>query len=257
MSNFCPAMAVPTTVKMPEPMTAPMPSAVSDHGPSVFFSRCSGLLGFGDQLVNGLAREELVRQGNAPGSGGIGSLNSNRNSGRGQVGGRIHHRDTEAQRFGNDAREAPGLVRVRNTLNKRRDMPAVPYRPQRLKPVALRQLRPLKSLCALSCDLRALCCVKQLPCPPCLCGECLTFPAPESPGSGRRSCGTGECGRPCRRCRGSCRGYTISSNCLPASIRLLTIWMVFCMCTLSSLVPCTSSSLPCRSPAKFTGELSL
>src|SRR5271157_1396478 len=42
VSNFCPAMAVPITVKMPEPMTAPMPRAVSDHGPSVFFSRCSG-----------------------------------------------------------------------------------------------------------------------------------------------------------------------------------------------------------------------
>jgi hypothetical protein len=42
VSNFCPAMAVPTTVKMPEPMTAPIPSAVRDHGPSVFFSRCSG-----------------------------------------------------------------------------------------------------------------------------------------------------------------------------------------------------------------------
>jgi hypothetical protein len=35
-------MAVPMTVKMPEPMTAPMPSAVSDHGPRVFLSRCSG-----------------------------------------------------------------------------------------------------------------------------------------------------------------------------------------------------------------------
>jgi len=42
VSNFCPAIAVPTTVKIPEPITAPMPSAVSDHGPSVFFSRCSG-----------------------------------------------------------------------------------------------------------------------------------------------------------------------------------------------------------------------
>jgi len=42
VSNFCPAMAVPMTVKIPEPMTAPMPSAVSDHGPRVFFSRCSG-----------------------------------------------------------------------------------------------------------------------------------------------------------------------------------------------------------------------
>jgi hypothetical protein len=30
-------MAVPITVKMPEPMTAPMPSAVSDHGPRDFF----------------------------------------------------------------------------------------------------------------------------------------------------------------------------------------------------------------------------
>ena len=29
------------TVKMPEPMTAPMPSAVSDHGPRLFLSRCS------------------------------------------------------------------------------------------------------------------------------------------------------------------------------------------------------------------------
>jgi len=35
-------MAVPMTVKMPEPMTAPMPSAVRDHGPSDFFSAFSG-----------------------------------------------------------------------------------------------------------------------------------------------------------------------------------------------------------------------
>jgi hypothetical protein len=35
-------MAVPMTVKMPEPMTAPMPSAVSDQGPRVFFSACPG-----------------------------------------------------------------------------------------------------------------------------------------------------------------------------------------------------------------------
>src|ERR1039457_6537373 len=41
-SNFWPAIAVPMTVKMPEPMTAPMPSAVSDHGPRVFFRECSG-----------------------------------------------------------------------------------------------------------------------------------------------------------------------------------------------------------------------
>src|SRR5215472_11444263 len=41
-SNFCPAMAVPMTVKIPDPITAPMPSAVSDHGPNDFFSACSG-----------------------------------------------------------------------------------------------------------------------------------------------------------------------------------------------------------------------
>ena len=42
VSNFCPAMAVPMTVKIPEPMTAPMPSAVSEIGPNVFFNRRSG-----------------------------------------------------------------------------------------------------------------------------------------------------------------------------------------------------------------------
>src|SRR5271156_5998280 len=42
VSNFSPAMAVPMTVKIPEPITAPMPSAVSDQGPSVFLRQCSG-----------------------------------------------------------------------------------------------------------------------------------------------------------------------------------------------------------------------
>src|SRR5580698_9610941 len=42
VSNFCPAIAVPMTVKMPEPMTAPMPSAVSDQGPRDFLRAFSG-----------------------------------------------------------------------------------------------------------------------------------------------------------------------------------------------------------------------
>ena len=42
VSNFSPASAVPMTVKMPEPMTAPMPSDVSESGPSVLRSLCSG-----------------------------------------------------------------------------------------------------------------------------------------------------------------------------------------------------------------------
>ena len=37
-----PAMAVPMTVKIPDPMTAPMPSAVSETGPSVLRRACSG-----------------------------------------------------------------------------------------------------------------------------------------------------------------------------------------------------------------------
>jgi hypothetical protein len=42
VSNFSPEIAVPTTVKIPEPMTAPMPSDVSETGPSVFLSLVSG-----------------------------------------------------------------------------------------------------------------------------------------------------------------------------------------------------------------------
>jgi hypothetical protein len=42
VSNFSPEMAVPMTVKIPEPMTAPMPSAVSETGPSVLRRECSG-----------------------------------------------------------------------------------------------------------------------------------------------------------------------------------------------------------------------
>lgn len=42
VSNFSPEMAVPMTVKIPDPMTAPMPSAVSDHGPRLRLSARSG-----------------------------------------------------------------------------------------------------------------------------------------------------------------------------------------------------------------------
>ena len=40
--KYSPAAAVPVSTKMPEPMMAPMPSAVSDHGPRDFLRRCSG-----------------------------------------------------------------------------------------------------------------------------------------------------------------------------------------------------------------------
>src|SRR5271157_1292728 len=40
--KYSPAAAVPVSTKIPEPIMAPMPSAVSDQGPSVFFRRCPG-----------------------------------------------------------------------------------------------------------------------------------------------------------------------------------------------------------------------
>ena len=40
--KFSPAAAVPVRTKIPDPMMAPIPSAVIDHGPNVFFSRVSG-----------------------------------------------------------------------------------------------------------------------------------------------------------------------------------------------------------------------
>src|SRR5580700_4392026 len=40
--KYSPAAAVPVSIKMPEPMMAPMPSAVSDQGPRDLLSRCSG-----------------------------------------------------------------------------------------------------------------------------------------------------------------------------------------------------------------------
>src|SRR2546426_6113200 len=41
-SRTSPAAAVPVSTKTPVPMMAPTPSAVNDHGPSDFRSRCSG-----------------------------------------------------------------------------------------------------------------------------------------------------------------------------------------------------------------------
>jgi hypothetical protein len=41
MKNY-PEAELPVSTKIPDPMIAPIPSAVSDHGPSVFFNRCSG-----------------------------------------------------------------------------------------------------------------------------------------------------------------------------------------------------------------------
>ena len=42
VSKVWPAIAVPITVKIPEPITAPIPSAVNDKGPSVFFRLWAG-----------------------------------------------------------------------------------------------------------------------------------------------------------------------------------------------------------------------
>ena len=66
VSNFSPEIAVPTTVKMPEPMTAPMPSEVSETGPSVFFRRVFGVLRLSNELVDGFTAKNLRRQSPTP-----------------------------------------------------------------------------------------------------------------------------------------------------------------------------------------------
>ena len=58
-----PPMAVPMTVKIPEPMTAPMPRAVRETGPRDLFERILGALRVGDELVDGLGGEDLSGQG--------------------------------------------------------------------------------------------------------------------------------------------------------------------------------------------------
>ena len=84
VSNFCPAIAVPMTVKMPEPMTAPMPSAGQRPRTKGLLQPMFRLLRLGDQLVNGLAREELVRQVMLPGVLESVPQNSNRKQGEGK-----------------------------------------------------------------------------------------------------------------------------------------------------------------------------
>ena len=42
VSEGLPPMAVPMTVKIPEPMTMPTPRAVRERGPRDFLSACSG-----------------------------------------------------------------------------------------------------------------------------------------------------------------------------------------------------------------------
>ena len=85
VSNFWPAMAVPITVKMPDPMTAPMPRAVSDHGPRVFFSRCSGSSDSEISLSIDLHAKSWFARTVLPGMKESMPQDSNRNLRRGQV----------------------------------------------------------------------------------------------------------------------------------------------------------------------------
>jgi hypothetical protein len=54
------------TVKMPEPITAPMPSAVKETGPSVFFNACSGLSDSEISLSIDLVRKICLASALAP-----------------------------------------------------------------------------------------------------------------------------------------------------------------------------------------------
>ncbi len=67
--KYSPAAAVPVSTKMPDPITAPIPSAVSDQGPRVFSEALAGRFGFRDQLVDGLTAENLFVGSTDDGSG--------------------------------------------------------------------------------------------------------------------------------------------------------------------------------------------
>ena len=56
--SFSPAAAVPVRMKMPEPITAPMPRAVRLQGPSVLFEPLARLFRSGDQRVDALGAEQ-------------------------------------------------------------------------------------------------------------------------------------------------------------------------------------------------------
>src|SRR5437667_4153720 len=59
-SSTSPAAAVPVRTKIPVPMMAPIPKAVSDHGPSVLRRRCSGSSASASSLSMLLVRSKLV-----------------------------------------------------------------------------------------------------------------------------------------------------------------------------------------------------
>ena len=57
-ASVSPAAAVPVRMKMPEPMTAPIPRAVRLHGPSDLVQSLAGLLGVRNQNVDALGAEQ-------------------------------------------------------------------------------------------------------------------------------------------------------------------------------------------------------
>jgi hypothetical protein len=61
-----PPIATPMTVKIPDPITAPMPSAVKDTGPSVFFNACSGISDSEISLSIDLVRKICLASALAP-----------------------------------------------------------------------------------------------------------------------------------------------------------------------------------------------
>ena len=60
--KYSPAAAVPVRTKMPDPMIAPMPRAVSDQGPKVFLSLCPGSLASAISLSMDLQQKSCLSE---------------------------------------------------------------------------------------------------------------------------------------------------------------------------------------------------
>ena len=61
-----PPIATPIMVKIPDPITAPIPSAVKETGPSVFFNACSGISDSEISLSIDLVRKICLASALAP-----------------------------------------------------------------------------------------------------------------------------------------------------------------------------------------------
>src|SRR6202044_3090277 len=84
--KYSPAAAVPVSTKMPDPITAPIPSAVSDQGPKVFCSRCPGVSDSAISLSIDLQQKSWLSEVRTVAAGSVGDCDKSRLSPQSGIG---------------------------------------------------------------------------------------------------------------------------------------------------------------------------